>query len=340
MNQTLLPRPGFWALAAREKKAVYTMTRELLRFLLIYLIASAIQSIILAIPMTVWLVSANGSELSSSGRSLTELTERIFELIENLPDWLVVLSLFAALPLGIVPMFYCRKIERRSFASMGFGKEGALTEYLIGIAAGAVLFVGLTLIGSAAGGFRIGQFSMDESRLPLLLAALLGCLIEGSCFEIMLRGYLAPTMSANRPVFVPLIMSTVGALLLASGGTGIGRLGTVNILLLNLMLCVYSMRRGSIWGACGLHAAWIFTGNFVFGFQIQESGSGLCLIPVEISSSLESLLTGGSGGPETSVCATIVLLAALVLVFTLRSRDPAQPEPLPSESGSPEDSNR
>ena len=339
MNQSLLPRPGFWALAAREKKAAYSTIRELLRFLLVYLIASSIQGIVLAIPMTAWIISAHGSDLFSSGLSIGELAERIFELIGNLPDWLVILSLFAALPLGIVPMFYCRRIERRSFASMGFGKADALPEYGVGIVAGAVLFVGLTLIGSAAGGFRIGKLSLNTSDLPKLLAALLGCLIEGACFEIMLRGYLAPTMSARHTVLAPLIMSTIGALLLVSGGADTGRLGTVNILLLNLMLCVFTMRRGSIWSACGLHAAWLFTENFVFGFHITGNSPGLCLIPVEISSSLKSLLTGGTGGPETSVCATIVLLAALVLVFTLRSKDPAPPEPLPVEPSGSGDAN-
>ena len=52
MNQSLLPLPGFWALAAREKKARYSLTRELLRFLLVYLIASTIQGMLLAIPLT------------------------------------------------------------------------------------------------------------------------------------------------------------------------------------------------------------------------------------------------------------------------------------------------
>ena len=332
MNQSLLPRPGFWALAAREKKARYSLTRELLRFLLVYLIASTIQGMLLAIPMTAWIFTAHGEELFAEGKSMGTITDQLFELMSNLPDWLVILSLFAALPVGIVPMFFCRKIERRSFASMGLGKDGAATEYLIGIAAGAVLFVGVALIGSAAGAFRFGAFSLNRADLPLLLAALVGCLVEGACFEIMLRGYLAPTMSVGRPVFVPLIMSTVPALLLASGDSG--TLGTINILLLSLMLCLFTMRRGSIWGACGLHAAWLFTGNFVFGFSLSEKGPGPCLIPVEISSSLKKLLTGGSAGPEASICATIMLLAALGLVFALRSKDPAPPEaPTPASQG-------
>lgn len=334
MNQTLLPRPGFWALAAREKKARFTLAKELLRFLLIYLIASTIQGVVLSIPLTAWLFTAHGRELLGDGKSLNSLIDRMFELLGNMPDWLVILSLFAALPVGIVPIIYCRKIEHRSFASMGLSKDGAVMEYLIGIVAGAVLFVGLTLIGSAAGGFRIGQFSPKASELPLLLAALAGCLIEGACFEIMLRGYLAPTMSVNRPILVPLIMATAPSLLLASGGSG--SLATINILLLSLMLCIFTMRRGSIWGACGLHAAWLFTGNFVFGFNLSGEGSDLCLIPVEVSDSLKNLLTGGTNGPESSICATIVLLAALVLVFALRSKDPAPPEAAQTDPDDPD----
>ena len=328
MNQSFLPRPGFWALAAREKKARYPLFLEMLRFMLVYLIASSIQGILTGVPMSVWLILKIRQEETVSVSGLSGLVDTIYEMTDDMPDWLTIFSLFTALALAGASIFFCRKIERRSLASMGIVKKDAFSEYGIGLICGAVLFTGAALIGSAAGGFQIGAAVTDSRSLLLLVLALLGCLAYGFGIEVMLRGYLAPTMSCGTPVIIPVVVSTVSAILLSSYSFFSGGLGVINVLLLNFMLCLCTMKRGSLWCACGLHGAWLFAGNFLFGFGTAEEPASLCLFPVR-TMNLSALLTGGSNGPEASLCATIVLLAALMLFFTLKPKDPAPQDFLP-----------
>lgn len=68
---------------------------------------------------------------------------------------------------------------------------------------------------------------------------------------------------------------------------------------------------GRIWASIGMHAAWNFTQGWVFGAAVSGTsgiaGGPLSLRPVP---GVDSLLSGGEFGPEASIAALVVSLAA------------------------------
>lgn len=319
MNQPLLPRPRFWVRAAREKQIRTTLIGDMIRFMIVFLIATVLESLLMSLPITFWVLTRNRLELQPGGIELGNLEKMVAELMEKLPPWMNVAVLFAGAAYGIAAIFYCRKYEKRSLPSMGLAKKSALPEALGGLLVGLALFAALTGVGAAAGGFRVSPFALDARQLPLLLLALLGCAVMGGARELLFRGYLAPSFGAGLPVGFAAALSTAVSLLASGGGSGF--VPYVNLIGLNLLLCVCTIKRGNLWSAIGLHAGWLFAGNFLFGFDLPANDR-LCLFRVE-SAGYRSLLTGGSDGPEASLCATLVLLAALAVAYALRPKDPA-----------------
>lgn len=319
MNQPLLPRPRFWVRAAKEKQILTTPMGEVIRYMIVFLIATVLESLLMSLPIAFWVLTRNKLELQPGGIELGSLEKMIAELMEKLPSWMSVALLFAGAAYGIAAIFYCRKYEKRTLPSMGLAKQSALPETLGGLLVGLALFAALTGVGAAAGGFRVSPFALDAKQLPLLILALLGCAVAGGARELLFRGYLAPSLGARLPVGFAVVVSTVASLLASGGGNGF--VPYINLIGLNLLLCVCTVKRGNLWSAIGLHAGWLFAGNFLFGFDLPADDR-LCIFRVE-SRGYRSLLTGGSAGPEGSLCATLVLLAALAAVFALRAKDPA-----------------
>ena len=329
VNQPLLPRPRFWVRAAEEKKVRTTLAGDMIRLMIVFLIATVLESLLMSLPITFWVMTQDHITLGGFGFSSIE--KMIAEMMKDLPPWMEVAILFAAAAYGIAAIFYCRKFEKRSFGSMGLGRKSALPETFGGLAAGLLLFAALTAIGSAAGGFRISPFALDQGQLPLLILALLGCAAAGGARELLFRGYFAPSIGAGLPVTFALVVSTFASLL--ASGSGNGFVPYVNLILLNLLFGVLVIKRGNLWAAIGLHTGWLYAGNFLFGFDLPADDR-LCLFRVE-SAGYRKLLTGGSAGPEGSLCATLVLLAALAAVYALRARDPA-PRQTPKDPERPD----
>ncbi len=331
MNQ-MLPRPRFWAQAAAQMKLRFTLLGETLILMLLYMISNTVAGTVMCVPILAWLLSTQSTMILESLNAGVATQEILKRLLEQIPDWMSVVALFAtAGAVGFTVIFYCRKFQKRSLASMGLQREGAFGEYLLGIVVGLFLFGCVVAVGAAAGGFRLGSWSLGTTRLLLTLAALIGCAAQGAALELMYRGYFAPTLGARYPAALALFSSTLCFAMLESGGALLS-MNMLNTLLLSLLLGIWVIKRGRLWGACAIHAAWTFAGNFLLNFAPADQHGSLGLLSVD-TDAYRTLITGGDYGPAASICATVVLLAAIGLVLALPSRDPApaQADPAPEE---------
>lgn len=329
MNQ-MLPRPRFWAQTAAQMKTRFTMFGHTMILMLLYLIATTAAGMVLMVPMFLWLMSTQSETILESMSAGLPTQELLLKLLAETPDWMLLASLFAtAGAVGFAAVFYCRKFQKRDLASMGLGREGAFAEYLLGFVFGLVLFGSITAIGVAAGGFRLGAWSPTPARLLIALAALLGCAARGAALELLFRGYYAPSVGARYPVVLALIASTLLPGVLEAADSLLS-MTVLNSLLLGLLLGIWVLKRGSLWGACAIHGAWSFVGTFLLDFAEAGSHGTLGLIPVD-TDAYRPLLTGGEYGPEASICATVVLLAGLGVVLALRPKDPAEDQSLPED---------
>lgn len=332
MNRSLLPKPRFWAEAFRQRRNRFGLVGEILVFMLVFFIAEAIQTAVASVPATlVMFAGLTGDIFVYTADGRIDLQASIDGLIANMPPLVTVILLVSAAAMAACAMFYCAKIEKRSVRTMGLCGERPWLEYLIGLAFGFVLFAAVTAIGQAAGGWEAKGFSPLTTKAAVMLALFaVGFLIQGGAEELMFRGYFATSVGSRAPTPLALIVSSVIFAMFHTGNNGFNLLSWLNTFLIGLVLGAYMIKRGSIWGACAIHAMWNYAQGCVFGFPVSGSSAGYSIVDVAVRSN-RSLLTGGAYGPEASISTTIVLLAALGIVLALRAKDPAPVEPQPED---------
>ena len=318
MNR-MLPRPRFWALTAAQYKPRFTMLGELLIMMLLYYLSALASSLLLSIPMSAWLLGTHSADLVETMTGEGSPQTALLALMEQMPDWMIPISLFTSFTMGVAAIVYSRAFQKRSLESMGLGK-GGFGEYALGFLVGLVLIGGVVAVGVTAGGWHLASSGGPErSQVLLALAALGGCMVRGAALELLFRGCFAPALGVRYPVVFPLLLSSFASAMLQSGGSVLSMEG-LNALLLALFLGIWVLKRGRIWSACAIQAAWSFGSTFLFDFAPAEEHAGIRLLDMD-ADPFRALLTGGSSGPQGSICAVIVLLAALALVLAMKPRE-------------------
>ena len=328
MNFKLMPRPVFWEDARLQKENKPGLFLELLIFALVFFIANIAQTVLLLPGIMVWLFSVPLDQLVSF-ETFSVNVDAVYELVENMPSWLMVAMLFSFAGISAISILYCLVIEKRKPATMGLSPRRAVPEYLLGLAIGLVMFSAVFGLSVAFGGYRFTGLVLDRSGVVLLILAFFGFAIQGAAEELLVRGYLATTLGTRAPVWLAVFESSLIFGLLHVSNVGMNFLAFLNVTLCGVFFSCYMIKRNNIWGACAIHAMWNFVQGSVFGLHV----SGLNNLPTVFGSEMigyNKLLTGGDFGPEASLCTTLVLLAALAAVLAIKPRaiaPPLTPEP-------------
>lgn len=321
----MLPRPRFWAEAAVQIKTHHTIFAEMLIYLLLSFIALFAQSAAIAIPMSGWILGNKADELMEAFAAGEMPQNMILELMKQMPDWMTVVTLISGGAIGAAAIIYCLKFQKRTLSSMGLGRKHRVGEAVLGFALGLALMGAVVGIGVAAGGYRLTWTRPTGTVLLLLALTLLGCLAYGSSLELLTRGYFAPTVGSFLPVAGALVISTLASAMMQTGDS-LFSLGTANHLLLSLLLGIFVLKRGNLWGACALHSAWLFAEGFLFDVAPAGSHGTIRLFAVD-ADLYRPAISGGEYGPENSICATVVLLAAIIAALSLKPKNPLPVEP-------------
>ncbi len=188
-------------------------------------------------------------------------------------------------------LFWVRKYERRSFASMGLAWRGAVRRYAKGLLSGLV-FAGVIFLIAAVffpdSDDQVCVWSrLLAGKMPYIIAALIGgLLIQSAAEEIILRGWIMSSvaMAHGRMAAVmisALFFGSLHAQFLFGEHILAGLVAMGAITLMGVMLGLYALRDGSIIGAAGFHGAFnisvfgmVFFG-VVAGGQIDEPFAAL-----------------------------------------------------------------
>lgn len=331
MRPEFTKKPEFMLHAAEQKRNAPPLLVELLIFLAVFTAGSMATGMLGSIPMLAWLFTGDRMHLllqSAEGGS-TEMLETFFALMEQMPSWITMLVLVLNFLLGVVAAFYCKIFEKRKLPTMGLVKGCALRSYGLGALLGAVSFSAVLGLAAAFGGLRITGMSLTVSMLPSLLLLLVCFVLQSAGEELLVRGYLMTSLSKRYRLPVCVGMSAVVFGLLHVSNPGVNFVAFLNIVLVGVVLGLYMLLTGDIWGACGYHALWNFCQGSVFGVSVSGLNTGTSVFTAEITGHSD-LLTGGDFGLEGSLCTTFVMLATIgILVFFLsrRAPDPVDPEP-------------
>ena len=159
----------------------------------------------------------------------------------------------------------------------------------------------------------------NQASIKTILLFFFAFLIQGASEEIMLRGFVFTTVSANYGTTLGVFINAFLFAWLHLGNSGISAIALVNLFLFGILASLYFLRRGSIWGICAIHSAWNFAQGNVFGLNV--SGNALSESLFVTVQSERTLISGGTFGPEGGVAVTIVFIIGILILLPMKNKN-------------------
>lgn len=289
---------------------------ELLIFFLVYLVSSTAMSFILIAGAVITVLKDSSIMQQFATGDMQQAETLMNNLLES--DSLMLFMLYANAAIIFLTILFCITIQKRTAASMGFVRRKAGLHYLAGAGVGLLLFSAAVLINMLTGSMTISGISPGFSP-ALFLLFLIGFGIQGMAEEVLYRGYFMVSVGRRYPVAVAVFLNSIVFSLLHIMNPGVSLLAVVNILLVGIVLSLYFLRTGNIWGIGALHSVWNFVQGNVFGMEV--SGMDLsCSLLTSSTDPARSFWNGGAFGPEGGFSVTIVMVIAILLLLFFKRR--------------------
>lgn len=316
--------PSTKMLIEAKNSRSHNVVIEILIFLGVFIVGALLEGLVVIVPEFSYLFNSPEyiqimQDVSAGMYTDTEeVSQRVTEIVMNMPSYMTVISLFATAMATASAMIYCRALEKRKMPTLGFRKKGALPEYLVGMIVGAVIFsaaVGICLVTGAL------EFEgiCENIAWGYIGLYFLGFLVQGMSEEVIFRGYFTVSLSRRIPIAVAVGISSVGFACAHLGNPGISVLAFVNLTLFGVFAAVYMLKRGNIWGVCAIHSLWNFVqGNF-YGIKVSGLEDMDTVLKMNSVESM-TLLNGGDFGLEGGLAVTIVLVIGIFVMLCTKTK--------------------
>ncbi|NLV86460.1 MAG: CPBP family intramembrane metalloprotease [Clostridiales bacterium] len=308
-------------LLADAKKARHkpNIILQILIFFAVFISSNIITGLIIGIPMAATMLKSIDASLIA-GADARQAANYAMESISKMPEWLMVLMLFATAATTICTVIYCRKIEGRSFSSMGMRKDGFLKKCGMGYIIGILMISAAVGLSMVLGATRFGGFDSRVSWFYIGLF-LLGFIVQGMSEEVLVRGYFMVSCANRVHIALALGLSSVLFAALHLANNGITALSFINLVLFGVFTGAYMLRTNDLWGVCAIHASWNFVQGHIFGISVSGTVVSSSVFSTVLIEGKE-LVSGGSFGIEGGICTSAVLIAATALVMFLPQKKP------------------
>jgi membrane protease YdiL (CAAX protease family) len=210
--------------------------------------------------------------------------------------------------------------ERRTPRALGF--NGAfLRRYMRGLLVGCGFLLTVIALIWIAGGYRIEGRGVWTAPSPILFLPILalfgGFMIQGGTEELLMRGWLMQLVASRHGLIAAVVINSVLFAIMHGGNIAPSKdlaLALVNLILFGVMISLYAIKEGSLWGVCAWHTAWNWLLGVGFGLEVSGGRIAVQSLVIDLAPKEGApwWLTGGAFGPEASVATTIVLLTASV----------------------------
>lgn len=157
---------------------------------------------------------------------------------------------------------------------------------------------------------------IGKLALVNIFVLLIGWIIQGGTEEIVTRGWLMNVLGARYGIKFGLFISSVlfGALHLFN--PNVNYIAILNIILVGYLFGLYVIKTNDLWGACGIHSAWNFAQGNLFGFEVSGLDINVGSL-FDFNLTGNSLISGGSFGPEAGLCSTLILILGIITILFL-----------------------
>ncbi len=224
-----------------------------------------------------------------------------------------LLALVIIIGILIIYTVFVRFIEKRPVVELD--SRGAQRHASRGILVGAALFCITMLVLKLLGAWSYtGLAPISALAYPFI-----GAIFAGVLEETVVRGLLFRIMEERLGSWIALAVSALIFGLLHAFNPGASPVSTAAIALeAGILLAAAYMYSRSLWFVMGLHFAWNFTEGGIFATPVSGTRAE-GVIGVQFSG--PDLLTGGAFGPEASLPAVTVCLAAGIVFIALAQRN-------------------
>lgn len=303
-------------LLAREKKRGLHWVPEILVFVAVFLVGTLAQ-LVFMLSGEIFMLAGNADYQAAATAGDQERMAEIASVVWG-SDGYMVLALLSDIMLIAVVLLFCRVLQKRGPASLGFTRKGMGREYLAGAGFGFVAFSAAVLLCVVTGSLRLEGLS-PAFRPGMLLLLLAGYLVQGMAEEVLCRGYFMVSFARRWPLWAAVAANALAFAALHLANKGIGVLALVNLVLYGVFASLYFIKRGNIWGIGAFHSLWNFVqGNF---YGVLVSGNATeCTLFQSTAVEGRELINGGAFGLEGGLAVTVVLAVGCLVLLTRRQR--------------------
>lgn len=320
-----LGTPDF-LIEAREKT---TATRRfdfgitVLLFLLVFFVANFAQSLLLTPFLIVALLldPAVFEKLSALEGLPSEdvLAEMTAFLDTFMKDNTTVLfgTLLSSAGAAVVAVLFCRLIEKRSLRSMALRGRYLPSSLLWGAVTGALIVLAAVVFAYCFGAVTLTGTGRGSVLSAVLIV--LGFIVQAFAEELFFRGYLMISISRVRPLSVGVLISALFFALFHRTSAAISPLGLLNLFLLGLVLALFAVRCGNLFGSVALHAVYLIFEGVLLGSPVDGQAMPAAFAALSFTEG-NAFLHGGAYGLGGGLAVTFALTLALAFLGMTRTR--------------------
>ena len=132
-------------------------------------------------------------------------------------------------------------------------------------------------------------FDCAASQIPYFLFSLFCVCIQSSAEELWCRGFMYERIRVHYPLWVAIVVNGLFFAALHMGNPGASALPIIDIAVCGLSYSIAKWYTGSIWFPMGIHTAWNFTQNFLFGLPNSGLVSEVSIFGLDAASAHDSL---------------------------------------------------
>lgn len=235
---------------------------------------------------------------------LAQSVAHLFSDVVPDPLYLLLFVVFSVLVACLSYLAYVRVVERRSVSELS--RVGAIKELGAGVAIGAWLVI--VIVGAL---WVLGDYVVVGTNAVMVLLVAFANDASGAVVEeILFRAIVFRISEEALGTWLALLIS---ALLFGLLHIGEPRAIPVALAASVLLSCAYMLTR-RLWLPIGIHFAWDFTQDGVFGVAAGAKG----LLQAKLAG--PSFLSGGEIGIEASILALVVVLIADLYLLMMAGR--------------------
>ena len=200
------------------------------------------------------------------------------------------------------------KLEARPFGDYGLPGRSAFGKlFWQGAFFGLIEISAVIGIIAMLGSYHFGGLAIHGVQLLRWAIFWAACFVMVALYEeFTFRGYLQFTISRVIRFWPAAVLLSLAFGFVHRGNPGESKWGLAGVVLVGLFWCLTLRRTGNLWFAVGMHASFDFGETFLY--SVPDSGM---VFPGHLSNATlagPAWLTGGSAGPEASVCDFVVML--------------------------------